>query len=117
MTYTLKRYQTFREYLNAEELSEERNYRLLSTGEVIELSTESELNRIITIAFILAIQKAKGLSFIRYICTGNKDLQVHPVGDKWVNRKPDVGEEKIASTAFPNIALTVSQLITGQIDD
>ncbi|MEM6599561.1 MAG: Uma2 family endonuclease [Cyanobacteria bacterium P01_C01_bin.69] len=90
MTYTLKRYQTFQEYLNAEELSEERNYRLLNTGEVIELATESELNRIIMLAFILAIQKAKGSSFIRFICNGNKDLQVNPVGDKWVNRKPDI---------------------------
>ncbi|MEL7360231.1 MAG: Uma2 family endonuclease [Cyanobacteria bacterium J06560_6] len=88
MTYTLRRYQTFQEYLDAEELSEERNYRLLSTGEVIELSTESELNRIITAALIAAILKIKGLKFMRHICSGNKDLQVRPVGDKWMNRKP-----------------------------
>ncbi|MEL6489512.1 MAG: Uma2 family endonuclease, partial [Cyanobacteria bacterium J06621_3] len=90
MTYTVKRYQTFQEYLDAEELSEERNYRLLSTGEVIELSTESELNRIITAAIIAAVLKIKGLKFIRHICPGNKDLQVRPVGDKWMNRKPDI---------------------------
>jgi len=90
MTYTIKRYQTFQEYLDAEELSEEKNYRLLSTGEVIELSTESELNRVITLALIAAIIELEGMSFLTRICTGNKDLQVHPVGDKWVNRKPDI---------------------------
>jgi len=90
MTYTLKRYQTFEEYLDTEELREEGNYRLLSTGEVIELATESELNRIITLALIGTILEIKGLPFLPFICNGNKDLQVHPVGDKWVNRKPDI---------------------------
>lgn len=44
MTYTIKRYKSYQEYLDAEELSPDGDYRLLSTGEVIEVSTEDDLN-------------------------------------------------------------------------
>ncbi|MEO0647927.1 MAG: Uma2 family endonuclease, partial [Cyanobacteria bacterium J06650_10] len=90
MTYTLKRYQSYQEYLDAEELSPDGNYRLLSTGEVIEVPLENDINRLIANALIAALLKTKGISFIRYICLGNKEMQVHPVGDKCINRKPDV---------------------------
>ncbi|MGD1899214.1 MAG: Uma2 family endonuclease [Phormidesmis sp.] len=90
MTYTLKRYQTYQDYLDAEELSPEGNYRLLSTGEVIEVPTENDINRLIVSALMAAIIKAKGLAFFRYLCPGNKEIQVHPSQDKCVNRKPDL---------------------------
>ena len=90
MTYTLKRYQSYQEYLDAEELSPEGNYRLLSTGEVIEVPTENDLNSLIANALIAALQQLEGISFIRYIRNGNKEMQVRPVGDKCVNRKPDL---------------------------
>ena len=90
MTYTLKRYQSYQEYLDAEELSPDCNYRLLSTGEVIEVPTENEINRRIACALIFAILELRGNAFIQYICRGDKEVQVHPTGDKCVNRKPDV---------------------------
>ncbi len=90
MTYTIKRYQSFQEYLDDDELSDEKNYRLLSTGEAIEVSDESNLNLAIVYAFIEALLEAEGISFIRRIRRGHRSLQVQPVGDKWANRKPDV---------------------------
>ena len=90
MTYTLKRYQSYEEYLNAEELVEEKDYRLLDTGEVIELASEERFNRIVAYALIAAILEIEGISFIQYVCRGDQELQVKPLGDRWVNRKPDV---------------------------
>ncbi|MEL6489513.1 MAG: Uma2 family endonuclease [Cyanobacteria bacterium J06634_6] len=90
MTYTVKKYKSFQEYLEDEELSPDKRYRLLSTGEAIEVGGEDEINLIIEYALIQALQKIKGISFLRYIRKGDRDLQVHPVGDKWVNRRPDV---------------------------
>jgi Uma2 family endonuclease len=90
MTYTVRRYQSYQEYLDDENLYSEKNYRLLSTGEVIEVEEEDDGNLLIANMLIAAFQKAEGISFIRFIRNGNKDLQVNPVGDKWVNRKPDV---------------------------
>ena len=90
MTYTIKRYRSYEDYLNAEELHEEKDYRLLDTGEVIELASEERFNRIIAYALIAALQELKGVSFIRYVCRGDQELQVKPVGDRWVNRKPDL---------------------------
>ena len=90
MTYTLPRYQSYQEYLDDDQLHHENNYRLLSTGEVIEVSSEDDENLWLANLVIAAIQRAKGISFIKLIRNGNKELQVMPVGDKWVNRKPDI---------------------------
>ena len=90
MTHTLPRYQSYQEYLDDDQLHHENNYRLLSTGEVIEVSSEDDENLWLANLVIAAIQRAKGISFIKLIRNGNKELQVTPVGDKWVNRKPDI---------------------------
>ncbi len=90
MTYTLPRYQSYQEYLDDDQLHHENNYRLLSTGEVIEVSSEDDENLWLANLVIAAIQKVQGISFIKLIRNGNKELQVTPVGDKWVNRKPDI---------------------------
>lgn len=90
MTYTLPRYQSYQEYLNDDQLSNEQNYRLLSTGEIIEVPLENDINRLIACVLIGEILKTEGIGFIRYLCRGDKDLQVMPIGDKWVNRKPDL---------------------------
>ncbi|MEO0768788.1 MAG: Uma2 family endonuclease [Cyanobacteria bacterium J06649_4] len=90
MTYTLRRYQSYQEYLDDDQLHHERNYRLLSTGEVIEVADENDSNLWLANILIAAILKELGIPFIQFIRNGNKDLQVHPVGDKWVNRKPDI---------------------------
>lgn len=90
MTYTLPRYQSYQEYLDDDQLHHENNYRLLSTGEVIEVSSEDDENLWLANLVIAAIQKVQGISFIKLIRNGNKELQVTPVGDNWVNRKPDV---------------------------
>ena len=90
MTYTIKRYRSYEDYLNAEELAEEKDYRLLDTGEVIELASEERFDRMIAYALIAALLELKGVSFIRYVCRGDQELQVKPVGDRWVNRKPDL---------------------------
>lgn len=90
MTYTLKKYHSYQEYLDAEDLSSEVNYRLLDSGELIELPLEDDINaRIISVLFA-AIVKVKGFSFAPFIRPGNKEIQVPPVGDKCVNRKPDM---------------------------
>lgn len=90
MTYTLPRYQSYQEYLDDDQLHPEGNYRLLSTGEVIEVSSEDDGNLWLANLVIAAILKAEGISFIKLIRNGNKELQVAPVGDSWVNRKPDI---------------------------
>ncbi|MGB3787453.1 MAG: Uma2 family endonuclease [Phormidesmis sp.] len=94
MTYTpvqnQTRYKSYQEYLDDESLSNEINYRLLSTGGLIEVASEDDLN--LRIAFTLAIKIAQleGGVFANRIRNGNKEMQVSPVGDKCVNRKPDV---------------------------
>lgn len=90
MTYTIKKYKSLQEFLEDDELSPDGSYRLLSTGEAIEVPLEDETNLIIEYALIEALQKIKGISFIRRIRKGDRDLQVHPAADKWVNRRPDV---------------------------
>ena len=90
MTYTLPRYQSYQEYLDDDRLHHENNYRLLSTGEVIEVSSEDDENLWLANLVIAAILEVQGLSFIKLIRNGNKELQVTPVGDKWVNRKPNI---------------------------
>ncbi len=61
MTYTAIKYKTYADYLESD-LGPDRNYRLLSNGEVIELPPEDD----------------------------STEIQVHSVGDDRVNRKPDV---------------------------
>ena len=90
MTYTLPRYKSYQEYLDDEQLHPEANYRLLSTGELIEVASEHEDNLWIANILILAILAAEGNQLFTLIRPGNKELQVTPIGDKWVNRKPDV---------------------------
>ncbi len=90
MTYTLRRYRSYQEYLDDDQLHHEINYRLLSTGEVIEVADEDDGNLWLANLLIEAILGVIGLSSLRLIRNGNKDLQVHPLGDKWVNRKPDI---------------------------
>ena len=90
MTYTLKRYQSYEEYLNDDDLSNERNHRLLDTGEVIEAASEDGVNTAIMNAFMIALLKVQGIRFLQFFRNGNQELQVKPVGDRWVNRKPDL---------------------------
>ena len=90
MTYALTRYKSYQEYLDDDSLPCDGNYRLLSTGELIEVTSESDLN--VRIAFrlivrLLQIEKGKYAERIR---NGNREMQVPPVGDKWVNCKPDL---------------------------
>ncbi len=46
MTYTPVRYRSYQEYLDDDQLSPDGNYRLLSTGEVIEVASEDDNNAI-----------------------------------------------------------------------
>ncbi|MEO1387361.1 MAG: Uma2 family endonuclease [Cyanobacteria bacterium J06634_6] len=90
MTYALTRYKSYQEYLNDESLSPDGNYRLLSTGELIEVASEDDLNRRIALRLLLLLAQIEGGIYAEHICNGNKELQVNPLGDQWVNRKPDV---------------------------
>ncbi len=90
MTYTLKRYQSLEEFFNDEDLRPNGNYRLLSTGEAIELASEDKLNLIIAYALIEAILIDQGISIIRRLRRGDEDLEVRPMGDRWLNRQPDL---------------------------
>ena len=90
MTYTPTRYKSYQEYLDDESLSTEINYRLLSTGELIEVSSEDDLNLRVAFTLVLRIAQLENGLFADRIRNGNKEMQVPPVGDKCVNRKPDV---------------------------
>ena len=87
MTYTLTRYKNYQDYLDNCALSDG-DYRLLETGEVIQLPPEDDDN----------ILWASELKFylcqipqIRKLVRGNDtEIQVNPVGDGRLNRKPDV---------------------------
>jgi Uma2 family endonuclease len=91
VTYTSVRYKSYRDYLAAD-LGSDGNFRLLSNGEVIELPPEDERNTSIAdeLAFTLKqIMASQGLSK-RLVKASSVELQVHPIGDQCVNRKPDV---------------------------
>ncbi|MGC1309820.1 MAG: Uma2 family endonuclease [Phormidesmis sp.] len=90
MTYTLRRYQSYQEYLDDDHLHHEGNYRLLSTGEVMEVASEDEENLWLANVLIAAILQVEGIPLLKLIRAGNKELQVNPIGDKRINRKPDV---------------------------
>ncbi len=95
MTYTSItdrriRYQSYQEYLNNESLSPEGNYRLLSTGELVEVSSEDDLNQLIAVRLLLQIAQLEKGAFAERVRIGNKEIQVRPIGDQRVNRKPDL---------------------------
>ena len=87
MTYTFIRYKNYEEYL-ASNLGLDSHSRLLANGEVIELPPEDENNvRMASELEYLLKQVVKPRELVRYSST---ELQVHPVGDRRVNRIPDV---------------------------
>ncbi|MEL6493460.1 MAG: Uma2 family endonuclease [Cyanobacteria bacterium J06621_3] len=90
MTYTQTRYKSYQDYLDDDSLSPEINHRLLSTGELIEVPPEDDDNT--NVAFVLgfSIARLRKASFVNQVRTGTKEIQVRPVGDKRVNRKPDL---------------------------
>jgi Uma2 family endonuclease len=90
MTYAVTRYKSYQEYLDDETLSPDGNYRLLSTGESIELPPEDDDN--INAAYVLGflIGRLSSTTLVNLIRPGTKEIQVNPVGDKQVNRKPDL---------------------------
>lgn len=90
MTYALTRYKSYQEYLDDDGLSAERNYRLLSTGELIEVPPEDDDNT--NVAFVLgfSIAKLRHSALVNLVRPGTKEIQVNSVGDKRVNRKPDL---------------------------
>lgn len=87
MTYALTRYQDYQDYLDNCPL-EEGDYRLLSTGEVIQLPAEDDDNILWATELRLRLALLPGL---RKLVRGNDtELQVNPAGDQRLNRKPDV---------------------------
>lgn len=90
MTYALTRYKSYQEYLDDDSLSPDGNYRLLSTGELIEVTSEDDLNRRIAFRLLRFLLFAVEDALSECICNGNKEIQVRPVGDRRVNRKPDI---------------------------
>ncbi len=90
MTYTLRRYLSYQEYLDDDQLDPENNYRLLSTGELIEVPSEDDENLRLASILLAVLLKLKGFSFAEFIRPGNKEIQVRPTGDQRVNRKPDL---------------------------
>ncbi len=88
MTYTSTRYRSYQEYLDDDQLNPEINHRLLSTGELIEVASEDDNNLYLAMELVFALRQIPRLKGL--IRAGNKEMQVNPVGDKWVNRKPDV---------------------------
>jgi Uma2 family endonuclease len=87
MTYTAIRYKSYQEYL-ASALLPDGNFRLLSNGEVIELPPEDEENAFI--ADELAERLKRLVKNRRLVKSASTELQVHPVGDRRVNREPDL---------------------------
>ncbi len=86
MTYTTVRYKTYQEYLDSDELPDG-NFRLLSNGEVIELPPEDIENDFIASELAELFRR---LVQNRRLLSSSTELQVRPVGDKCVNRVPDV---------------------------
>jgi Uma2 family endonuclease len=86
MTYTSVRYKSYREYLESD-LDSDGNFRLLSNGEVIELPPEDKENDFIANELI---ELLKRLVKNRRLVSSSTEIQVSPIGDNRVNRKPDV---------------------------
>ena len=89
MTYALTRYKSYQEYLDDESLSPDGNYRLLSTGELIEVTTEDDLNMRIALRLLLLMARLENGLYAERV-RDKKEMQVPPVGDKCVNRVPDL---------------------------
>lgn len=89
-SYTATRYQSYQEYLDDESLAPNGNYRLLSTGELIELAEENDLNVRIALRLLIILAQIENGVYAERLRNGNKEVQVNPVGDRWVNRKPDL---------------------------
>lgn len=88
MTYTAEtRYKTYAQYLSSD-LEADGNFRLQDNGEVVELPPEDESNvRMASELVYLLKQVVKPRELVRSAST---EIQVHPIGDRRVNRVPDV---------------------------
>lgn len=87
MTFTPVRYQTYREYLQAD-LGPDSKYRLLSNGEVIVLPPEDPENTFVADEFAELLRRLTKNR--RLVKSSSIEIQVHPVGDNRVNREPDL---------------------------
>lgn len=108
MTYTPIRYRSYQQYLDDDQLSPDGNYRLLSTGEVIEVASEDDENLQIAIELMFALRQIPGLR--RLVRNGVKEIQVNPAGDNCVNRKPDVIVMQPEHLTTARQAITFGQL-------
>ncbi|MEO1396072.1 MAG: Uma2 family endonuclease [Cyanobacteria bacterium J06634_5] len=86
MTFTSTRYKTYEDYLKSD-LGPDGNFRLLSNGEVIELPPEDKENDFIATELTELLKRI--LKNRRLVSTAT-EIQVNPVGDNRVNRKPDL---------------------------
>ena len=86
MTFTSTRYKTYEAYLSSD-LGPDGNFRLLSSGEVIELPPEDKENDFIATELT---ERLKRLLNNRRLVSTSTEIQVHPVGDDRVNRRPDL---------------------------
>jgi Uma2 family endonuclease len=87
MTHTLTRYQNYQDYLDNCDLGDG-DYCLLSTGEVIQLPPEEEGNiRSATRLFARLMGLPNLTDLVRI---NNTELEVSPLGDKCLSRKPDL---------------------------
>jgi Uma2 family endonuclease len=87
MTYTPTRYKSYQDFLDNYPEGDG-DYRLLSTGEVIQLPPEEDKN--IRFALRLVIRLAQLPELSDLVRNGDTELEVNPVGDQRVSRKPDV---------------------------
>ncbi len=87
MTYALTRYKDYQDYLDNCDLGEG-NHRLLSTGEVIELPPEEDDNPRFALRLYQRIFQIPGFADLARVNT--TEIQVHPLGDKRVSRRPDL---------------------------
>ena len=88
MAFTSVRYRTYREYIDAADIGTEGNLRLLENGEVIELPPEDDEN--IFVASELAELLKRLSDNRRLVKSGSTEIQVNPIGDRRVNRVPDL---------------------------
>lgn len=75
MTYTIRHYQSYQEYSDDDQLQPEHDYRLLSTGELIEVSGKDDGNLWLTSYLFALLLKVHGFSFFELVRKGNKELQ------------------------------------------
>ncbi len=87
MTYTPVRYKSYQEYLAAD-FGSDGKFRLLNSGEVIALPPEDENN--VRAAGELEYLLKQVVTPRELVRDSSTEIQVHPVGDRRVNREPDV---------------------------